>query len=121
MKLRYNSDGLIPVILQEKESGQILMFAWANEKAIQNTFETQQAWFYSRSRSELWHKGATSGMTFEVNEVFVDCDEDCLIYVTSTSDKAACHTGKKTCFYRELNTEDQGFKVLNRPEIKKHF
>ncbi len=79
MPLKYDDKGLIPAIVQDAENGEILMFAWMNEESVKRTQESRQAWFWSRSRQELWHKGATSGNTLDVTEVRYDCDEDVLL------------------------------------------
>lgn len=99
--LRYNEQGLVPVIAQDAESGEIRMVAWADRRAIEKTLETRRAHFFSRSRGELWLKGETSGNTLEVRSVWVDCDEDTLIYLVDPSGPS-CHTGAETCFFRRL-------------------
>lgn len=99
--LRFDAQGLIPVVTQDAGSGRVLMFAYANQEAVAKTLETLEAHYYSRSRGELWHKGATSGHTQKITEVRYDCDEDALLYrVVQTG--AACHTGEYSCFYRTL-------------------
>ena len=99
--LVFNSDGLIPAGVQDAETREVLMVAWANEEALRLTFETGTSWFWSRSRRELWNKGATSGNMQSVRRVLVDCDADTLIYEVD-SPGPACHTGARSCFYREL-------------------
>ena len=101
--IKYDSNGLVPVIVQEELSKQILMFAYANKDSIKTTTNTKKIHFYSRSRSELWKKGSTSGNDFNLVKILIDCDMDCIIYVVEDSSKVACHTENKTCFYRELN------------------
>jgi phosphoribosyl-AMP cyclohydrolase len=101
MALLFDEKGLIPAIVQDAENGEILMFAWMNEEAVKRTQENKQAWFWSRSRKELWHKGATSGNTLDVTEVRYDCDEDVLL-VKVHPNGPACHTGERSCFYRVL-------------------
>ncbi len=112
--LRFNEQGLVPVIVQDAETGEVLMMAWANAEAIRLTSLTGAAHYYSRSRQKLWKKGEESGHTQQVKEILVDCDEDTLLYkVIQTG--AACHTGYKSCFHRTLNgTVTQ--KQLVRPE-----
>ena len=78
MSLKFDDNGLIPAIVQDKDNGDILMFAWMNQESVQRTRESRQAWFWSRSRQELWHKGATSGNTLDVDEIRYDCDADVL-------------------------------------------
>jgi phosphoribosyl-AMP cyclohydrolase len=98
---RFNEAGLMPVVCQEVKTGRVLMVAWANREAVDLTLSTGEAHYWSRSRRELWHKGATSGHTQKVSRVLTDCDQDVLIYEAS-QEGAACHTGRSTCFYREV-------------------
>ena len=102
--LAYNDQGLIPVIAQDAETGEVRMVAWADEMAIQKTLETKQAHFFSRSRGELWLKGETSGNTLEVRSVWVDCDGDTLIYLVDPQGPS-CHTGADTCFFRRVDDD----------------
>jgi len=99
---QYNDQGLIPAIVQDAGSKDILMMAWMNEEALNKTLETGEAHFWSRSRNELWHKGATSGNVQIVKSIQVDCDQDTLILMVEQQGESACHTGRKSCFYREL-------------------
>lgn len=94
-------DGLIPVIAQDTESGRVLMFAYASPDAVEQTEETGLAHYYSRSRDELWQKGATSGHVQHVEEIRVDCDGDALLYEVD-QEGGACHTGYESCFYRTV-------------------
>ncbi len=99
--LSYDERGLIPIITQDASSGEVLMFAWATREAVEKTLQTRQAHYFSRSRGELWRKGATSGHVQDVVEVRYDCDGDAVLYrVLQTG--AACHTGAQSCFYRSL-------------------
>ena len=100
-ELKFDEKGLIPAIVQDDETGQVLMFAWMNEESLGLTRESKQAWFWSRSRKELWHKGATSGSTLDVREIRYDCDEDVLL-VKAHPNGPACHTGERSCFFRVL-------------------
>ena len=102
--LKYNQDGLIPVVTQSAFSGKVLMLAYANQEAIQSTLMSGFATYYSRSRQQLWVKGETSGNKQKIIEVRVDCDEDSLLYLVE-EEGPACHTGKQTCFYRDINGE----------------
>lgn len=104
--LNFDERGLIPVITQDAVSGEVLMFAYANREAIEKTLTTGEAHYFSRSRNELWHKGATSGHIQRVAEVRYDCDEDALLYRVHQTG-VACHTGARSCFYRTL-TEPAG-------------
>lgn len=100
-KIIYDDNGLIPAIVQDETSGKVLMLAYMNEEALGKTLETKQTWFYSRSRQELWHKGATSGNTQTVKAVALDCDGDALL-VTVSPTGPACHTGEVSCFFKPL-------------------
>lgn len=102
-KLRFDERGLIPVVVQQANTGEVLMVAWANEEALRRTFSTGTSWFWSRSRQELWNKGATSGNMQQVKRVLVDCDADTLVYEVD-SPGPACHTGHRSCFFRELKS-----------------
>lgn len=98
-EVRFDERGLVPVVAQDAEKGDVLMVAWANAAAIRNTFATGRATYWSRSRKSLWVKGESSGHVQEVDEVLYDCDADTLLYrVRQTG--PACHTGERTCFYR---------------------
>jgi phosphoribosyl-AMP cyclohydrolase len=103
--LRWDDRGLIPAIVQQHDTGEVLMVAWMNEESLAKTLETSETWFWSRSRSELWHKGATSGNTQRVTEVRFDCDADTLLVLVDAAGPA-CHTGEKTCFFRVLGRDD---------------
>jgi phosphoribosyl-AMP cyclohydrolase len=98
---KYDARGLVPAIVQDAESKQVLMLAYMNAEALQRTLASGQAHFWSRSRQELWHKGATSGNFQEVVELRVDCDADTLLLLVKPAGPA-CHTGNTTCFYRKV-------------------
>jgi phosphoribosyl-ATP pyrophosphohydrolase/phosphoribosyl-AMP cyclohydrolase len=102
MPLKFDDKGLIPAIVQDNTSGEVLIVAYMNEEALRRTVESGQVWFWSRSRQELWRKGATSGNTMTVREIRKDCDEDALLVKVDPAGPA-CHTGERSCFYRELN------------------
>src|SRR6266498_427359 len=110
--LRFDSQGLIPAIVQDEETDQVLMLAYMSAESLRLTIETGETWFWSRSRSELWHKGATSGNTQRVVEVRQDCDSDALVVQVEPAGPA-CHTGKRSCFYRDIEGEevDEAVKV----------
>ncbi len=99
--LSYSADGLIPCIVQDVDTLDVLMMAWMNEEAVGRTLSSRQMWFWSRSRGELWHKGATSGNVQDVVELRYDCDEDTLLALVKPAGPA-CHTGQHSCFYRKL-------------------
>ncbi len=95
-------NGLVPTIVQDYISKEVLMLAYMSKESLTKTLETGTTWFYSRSRNELWNKGATSGNIQIVKEIRIDCDEDTLLVLVD-SKGVACHTGERSCFYRELN------------------
>lgn len=99
--LKWSSDGLIPAVVQDTDTLAVLMVAWMNRESLQRTIQTGQTHFWSRSRSELWHKGATSGNIQQVVELRVDCDGDTLLVLVKPAGPA-CHTGQTSCFYRPL-------------------
>jgi phosphoribosyl-AMP cyclohydrolase len=103
--LAFDARGLVPAVLQDAETGEILMMAWMNEEALRLTLETGEAHLWSRSRQTLWHKGATSGNIQKVREVWVDCDADVLLLKVEPAGPA-CHTGERSCFYRQLWSRD---------------
>ena len=98
--LKYDASGLIPAIVQDAETNEVLMMAYMNEESLRLTLEKGETYFWSRSRQELWHKGATSGNVQSVVDVRVDCDADTLLIRVNPAG-AACHTGERSCFYRE--------------------
>ncbi len=99
--MKFNEQGLIPVITQDADTGEVLMFAYATKEALEKTLSSKQAHYFSRSRQELWYKGATSGNTQDIVEVRFDCDEDAVLYRVKPNGPA-CHTGKQSCFYRTI-------------------
>lgn len=101
MALKFDERGLIPAVVQDARTKAVLMVAWMNAEAVRLTWETGEAHFWSRSRRELWHKGATSGNVQRVREVRVDCDADTLLLLVEPAGPA-CHTGETSCFFREL-------------------
>ncbi|MBZ5202493.1 bifunctional phosphoribosyl-AMP cyclohydrolase/phosphoribosyl-ATP diphosphatase HisIE [Planomicrobium chinense] len=100
-EVKYDANGLVPVIIQNAETKAVLTLAYATEEAVQKTIETNETWLYSRSRNELWNKGATSGNTQKVTAVRLDCDGDSLIYEVIPNGPA-CHTGEESCFYNTI-------------------
>ena len=101
MVLKFDASGLSPAVLQDSQSGQVLMVAWMNADALNLTLQSRQAHFWSRSREKLWHKGATSGNYMHVEEILADCDGDTLLLKVRPAGPA-CHTGEISCFYRGL-------------------
>src|SRR2546428_1040111 len=104
-RVAYNADGLVPAIVQEHGTGDVLMLAWMNEAALRRTLETGRTWFWSRSRQEYWRKGETSGDRQWVRGAYYDCDRDTLLVVVEQEGKGACHTGAHSCFYRAFGAE----------------
>lgn len=102
--LQFDKQGLIPAIVQDMESGQVLMLAYMNQESLQKTLETKQTWFFSRSRQGLWHKGATSGNIQLVRRISADCDGDTLL-IDVEQQGNACHTGQYSCFFNHLDTD----------------
>ncbi len=99
--LKFDANGLIPCVVQQYDTGEVLMVAWMNAESLALTLKTGTTWFWSRSRQELWNKGATSGNMQHVHELFADCDGDTLL-VKVDSPGPACHTGNRTCFFNQL-------------------
>lgn len=104
-RVAFDERGLVPAIIQNAEGGEVLMMAYMNQESLRLTLETGETWFWSRSRSELWHKGATSGNSQRVVSVSIDCDGDTLL-VKVEPRGPACHTGERTCFFRPLPSND---------------
>ncbi len=102
LAVRTNADGLFPVTTQCADTGHVLMQAWMNLDALSATLETGEAHYYSRSRQELWHKGATSGQVQTVVEARIDCDQDSLLLIVKQAGDGCCHVGHARCFYRTL-------------------
>ena len=101
LDLLFQKSDLIPVIIQDSDSRQVLMLGFTNREAVEKTLETKTAWFWSRSRQKLWNKGESSGHFLYVNEIFADCDTDTLLYLC-TPKGPTCHTGATSCFFREI-------------------
>lgn len=114
-EVHWDANGLVPVIAQEHDSGRILMFAWMNREALQLTYETKQAVYWSRSRNKLWRKGEESGHVQHVHEIRLDCDEDVILIQVEQVGGIACHTGRHNCFFKRL---DNGNWLVDQPVIK---
>jgi phosphoribosyl-AMP cyclohydrolase / phosphoribosyl-ATP pyrophosphohydrolase len=97
----FDSSGLVPAVVQDATTGEVLMLAYMNRESILKTVETGETWFWSRSRAELWHKGETSGNTQRLVSIAIDCDDDALLVKVEPCGPA-CHTGERTCFFRSL-------------------
>jgi phosphoribosyl-AMP cyclohydrolase len=116
LSLKFLDGGLIPVIVQDEKTGEVLMMAYANEEAVKLTEDTGFAHYYSRSRKKLWKKGEESGYFQKVARILVDCDEDCLIYEVEQTG-AACHTGYRSCFFRTLDGIIIGEKIFDPEKV----
>ncbi|MCL7943300.1 phosphoribosyl-AMP cyclohydrolase [Marinobacter sp. ATCH36] len=116
--IRWNADGLVPAIAQDATTGDILMMAWMNAESLRLTAEEGQAVYWSRSRGKLWRKGETSGHQQVIEEIRLDCDEDVILLKVEQKGGIACHTGRRSCFYRKLeNGEWKGVDpVLRDPD-----
>ncbi|MDQ0159245.1 bifunctional phosphoribosyl-AMP cyclohydrolase/phosphoribosyl-ATP diphosphatase HisIE [Alkalibacillus salilacus] len=106
LNIQFDEQGLVPAIVQDVRTGEVLMLAYMNETSLNKTIETKRTWFYSRSREELWQKGATSGNEQHVKQLYYDCDQDALL-VKVEQTGPACHTGEKSCFYREVDLGEE--------------
>ncbi|WP_380681724.1 phosphoribosyl-AMP cyclohydrolase [Salinigranum sp. GCM10025319] len=114
--LDFGDDGLVPVVAQDAETGEVLMLAYVDAEALARTDETGRAHYYSRSREELWEKGTTSGHTQAVEEIRVDCDGDAVLYLVDQTG-GACHTGYRSCFYRRLDGSVVGDRVFDPDDV----
>lgn len=112
--LRYDEGGLIPAVVQQHDTGEVLMVAYMNAESVRKTIETGRTWFWSRSRQQYWMKGESSGAVQDVVEVRYDCDGDCLLVLVDQHGPGACHTGERTCFYRRMFPA----RALPRPEAE---
>ena len=113
--IKFDANGLVPAVVQE-ENGQVLMLAYMNQESLQKTLETGTTWFWSRSRQELWNKGATSGNMQEVKDMYYDCDGDTILVIVHQQGSGACHTGTYSCFSgRRLLPNDKALAVVEQP------
>ncbi len=103
--LKFNKEGLIPAIIQDTDTGEVLMLGYMNTESLKRTINSGQVWFYSRSRQELWHKGETSGNFLNLKSIWIDCDDDTLVLKVKPTGPV-CHTGNRSCFYRQMNEDD---------------
>ncbi len=105
-KVKWNADGLVPVIAQDAASGKVLMLAWMNRQSLELSVSTGEAVYWSRSRSKLWKKGEESGHVQRIRALRLDCDEDAILMKIEQVGGIACHTGRQSCFYRTLQADD---------------
>ncbi len=117
LKLKFNKDGLIPVIVQDYKSGEVLMLAYMNQQAFDETMRIRKGVFYSRSREKLWIKGESSGHIQLVKEILIDCDVDTVLLKVEQKG-GACHTGFYSCFYRQYNPEKKTLKEIGKKVFK---
>lgn len=111
----WDANGLVPVIAQEYDSGDVVMFAWMNREALKISFDTMQAVYWSRSRGKLWRKGEESGHVQKIHEIRMDCDNDVILLKIEQVGGIACHTGRHSCFYQKL---DKSGWITDQPVIK---
>lgn len=104
-EIKWDDQGLVPVIAQDAGSGEVLMFAWMNREALEKTLETGEAVYWSRSRRKLWHKGEESGHIQKVVEIRKDCDDDVVLLRIEQQGGIACHTGRRSCFFTRLDAD----------------
>ena len=111
--IKFDEKGLIPAIVQDVNTGEVLMFAWMNRESFKRTLKNGVMTYWSRSRQKLWVKGETSGNIQEVREVYIDCDADCLLFkIEPKGVGAACHEGYRACFFRSVNMSDGKFAIV---------
>ncbi|MCX7191473.1 MAG: phosphoribosyl-AMP cyclohydrolase [Candidatus Methylopumilus sp.] len=114
--IKWDSDGLVPVIAQDYKTNKVLMFAWMNEEALELTQKNKKAFYWSRSRKKIWEKGEESGHIQNVREIRLDCDGDVVLLKIEQVENIACHTGRETCFYQKL--DDKGMWINDHAVIK---
>jgi phosphoribosyl-ATP pyrophosphohydrolase/phosphoribosyl-AMP cyclohydrolase len=105
IELKLNEQGLIPAVIQDEDTGEVLMLGYMNQESLRRTLTGGEVWFFSRSRQELWHKGETSGNKIKVCSVWLDCDNDTIL-VKANPTGPVCHTGNQTCFFQPITAED---------------
>lgn len=110
--LKYDSNGLIPAVIQDAQTKTVLMVAYMNKDSLKDTIATKKTHFWSRSRQKYWMKGESSGHVQHVKEIYFDCDLDCIVILAEQVGNAACHVGYRSCFYRQLNLETGELKVI---------
>ena len=113
--VNWDANGLVPVIAQEHDTGDVVMFAWMNRESLQLSWDTKQAVYWSRSRNRLWRKGEESGHVQKIHEIRLDCDEDVVLLKIEQVGGIACHTGRHSCFFKKLDNENW---LVDQPVIK---
>lgn len=114
-EVNWDVNGLVPVIAQEHDTGDVVMFAWMNREALQLSWDTRQAVYWSRSRNRLWRKGEESGHVQKIHEIRLDCDEDVVLLKIEQVGGIACHTGRHSCFFKKLENDNW---LVDQPVIK---
>jgi len=114
-EVNWDANGLVPVIAQEHDTGDVVMFAWMNREALQLSWDTKQAVYWSRSRNRLWRKGEESGHVQKIHEIRLDCDEDVVLLKIEQVGGIACHTGRHSCFFKKLENDNW---LVDQPVIK---
>jgi len=114
--IKWDKDGLVPVIAQDYRTNKVLMFAWMNQEALELTQKNKKAFYWSRSRKKIWEKGEESGHRQHVHEIRLDCDGDVILLKIEQIENIACHTGRETCFYQKL--DNKGMWVTDYPVMK---
>lgn len=113
-KIQFNQSGLVPAIAQDKDTGRVLMMAWQNRQALELTLTTGMGVYFSRSRNKLWHKGESSGHRQIVHEIYTDCDGDTVLLMVTQVGGIACHTGRQSCFYQKLDTQNHTWQICDK-------
>lgn len=111
-KVQWNEHGLVPVIAQQNGTNDVLMFAWMNREALEKTVELGEAVYWSRSRKKLWHKGEESGHIQKVSDIRLDCDSDAILLKIEQAGDIACHTGRHSCFFQQLNVAESEWQAV---------
>jgi phosphoribosyl-AMP cyclohydrolase len=118
--VRWNSDGLLPVIVQDASSNKVLMFAWMNRETLEESIKKRKAIYWSRSRKQIWVKGEESGHYQNIEDMFLDCDNDVLLIKVKQEGGIACHTGRESCFYNQVNMKkneiEECEKIIKNPK-----
>ena len=118
--VRWDSDGLLPVIVQDASSSKVIMFAWMNRETLEESIKQRKAVYWSRSRKQVWVKGEESGHYQNIEDMFLDCDNDVLLIKVTQKGGIACHTGRESCFYNQINMQtnkiEESEKIIKNPK-----
>lgn len=118
--MKLDASGLIPAVVQDASTGEVLIVAYTNPEALKRSLDSGQVWFYSRSRQEIWHKGATSGNYMDIKEILVDCDRDAIVFKVDPKGPA-CHTGDRSCFVESMDKIPEVFELSDREFVMKEL